>query len=130
MDRSGSNAASQSWDVIIVGAGPAGLNAALMLGRCGRRTLVCDRGTPRNGPSRKMYGFLSRDGIRPADFAEAARRDLRQYPTVVLKSAQVNAIDKQPDGGFLISFEQGVPQHCRKLLIATGLFDDLPKIDG
>ena len=59
-----------AYDVVIVGAGPAGLSAALVLGRCGRRVLVCDSGTPRNARSRSLNGYLTRDGILPVDFLD------------------------------------------------------------
>ena len=61
------------FDVIIVGAGPAGLSAALVLGRCRRRVLVCDGGEPRNAASHALHGFLSRDGIRPTDLLRLVR---------------------------------------------------------
>lgn len=76
------------WEVIVVGGGPAVLSASLLLGRCGRRTLVCDRGTPRSWASKKMNGFLTRDGITPTDFLTLARTELARYPQVVLKDAQ------------------------------------------
>ena len=71
-------------DVIVVGAGPAGLSAALILGRCRRRVLVCDSGRPRNAASHAMHGYLTRDGIPPRDFLAAARDELRPYDTVQL----------------------------------------------
>ena len=66
------------YDVVNVGAGPAGLSAALMLGRCRRRVLLCDTGRPRNAASRAMHGFLTRDGIPPREFLSIAREQLRQ----------------------------------------------------
>ena len=72
----------EMWDVIIVGAGPAGLNAALILGRCRRRILVCDTGKPRNAASRGLHGFLTRDGITPQELLAIGREQLRKYPTV------------------------------------------------
>ena len=77
------------YDVIIVGAGPAGLSAALMLGRCRRSVLVCDTGRPRNAASRALHGFLTRDGIRPADILELARQELGRYNTIELRSVEV-----------------------------------------
>src|SRR5437762_6613932 len=77
------------YDVIIVGAGPAGLSAALILGRSRRRVLVCDTGRPRNAASRAMHGFLTRDGIPPREFLAAAREQLRQYDTVELRDVEV-----------------------------------------
>src|SRR3954451_11928482 len=65
------------FDVIVVGGGPAGLSAALMLGRCRRRVLVCDVGEPRNRRSRALHGYLTRDGIAPPALNELGRAELR-----------------------------------------------------
>jgi len=70
------------YDVIIVGAGPAGLSAALVLGRCRRRVLVCDSGRPRNAASQALHGYLTRDGIAPAELLRIGRDQLRQYDTI------------------------------------------------
>jgi len=123
-------ASRRAVDVIIVGAGPAGLSAALVLGRCGRSTLIFDRGTPRSWASRHMHGFLTRDGLAPTEFFKAARKDLTQYRDVGIIDAQVEHVGKSDDGGFVISSKGHQPRRCRKLLIATGLFDDLPKVEG
>ncbi|HET8646008.1 MAG TPA: FAD-dependent oxidoreductase, partial [Vicinamibacteria bacterium] len=73
------------YDVVIVGAGPAGLSAALILGRCRRRVLVCDSGRPRNARARALHGFLTRDGTPPLQLLRVARAQLRRYRTVVLR---------------------------------------------
>src|SRR5437764_10966415 len=67
------------FDVVVVGAGPAGLSAALMLGRCRRRVLVCDVGEPRNRHSHALHGYLTRDGIAPAEFNALGRAELAAY---------------------------------------------------
>ena len=79
------------YDVIIVGAGPAGLSAALILGRCRRRVLVCDTGRPRNAASHAMHGYLSRDGMPPAEFLRIAREQMQQYDTVEMRDVEVRA---------------------------------------
>lgn len=117
------------YDVIIVGAGPAGLSAALMLGRCRRSVLVCDTGRPRNAASRALHGYLTRDDIPPFEFLALAREDLCRYQTVELR--QVEAIGAEcRDGAFQVTFASGEEVRCRKLLIATGVVDNLPGIEG
>src|SRR5207244_3102727 len=76
------------WDVVVIGAGPAGLSAALVLGRACRRVLLCDRGTPRSWASKALYGFLTRDGTDPAQFRKMARRELGRYPNVEIMDAE------------------------------------------
>jgi thioredoxin reductase len=117
-------------DVIILGAGPAGLSAALLLGRCRRRVTVVDSGTPRNACSPAVHGFLSRDGIAPAELRAAGRADLRAYPSVELREDLALAARPLPGGGFEVELRDGPPLTCRKLLVATGVVDDLPEIDG
>ncbi|HWN10367.1 MAG TPA: NAD(P)/FAD-dependent oxidoreductase [Pyrinomonadaceae bacterium] len=122
------------FDVIIVGGGPAGLSAALVLGRCRRRVVVCDAGQPRNAASHGLHLFLTRDGIEPAQFLSIAREQLRPYDTVELRSARVSSA-KRLTGGFEIKLEaqDGKPEGrvtARKLLLATGVVDTLPNIEG
>lgn len=118
------------YDVIIVGGGPAGLSAALMLGRSRRRVLVCDTGRPRNAASRAMHGFLSRDGMAPQEFLAVARDQLRQYDTVELRHAEVVEAACRPDARFHVALADGSTFTARKLLIATGVIDNLPPIPG
>lgn len=117
------------YDVIIVGAGPAGLSAALMLGRCRRRVLVIDSGQPRNAASRAMHGFLSRDGMPPLEFLALGRAQLRRYETVEVRDGCVSNAECR-DGTFYVSLEDGAEHFARKLLIATGVVDNLPEIPG
>ena len=117
-------------DVVIVGGGPAGLSAALILGRSCRAVLVCDTGHPRNYASRAMHGYLSRDGMPPSEFLAAARRDLARYPSVELREIAVTAAECGPDGRFAVTLASGECIRTRKLLVATGVVDLLPEIDG
>ncbi len=116
--------------MIVVGAGPAGLSAALMLGRCRRSVVVFDNGKPRNAPSRALHGYLTRDGVAPAEFLTLARDELETYQTVQLRDEEVAAVACQSDGSFLVTLGSGEQLRSRKLLIATGVVDNLPDIPG
>jgi thioredoxin reductase len=117
------------YDVIVIGAGPAGLSAALMLGRCRRRVLVIDSGKPRNAASRAMHGFLSRDGIPPREFLSIVREQMRKYDTVEIRDGCVADAECR-DSRFHVRLEDGARHASRKLLIATGVVDNLPDIPG
>jgi thioredoxin reductase len=116
------------YDVIIVGGGPAGLSAATILGRARRRVAVFDDGQYRNEASRGIHGFLSRDGIHPAELRRIAREQLARYEVEYL-CTHVNAA-RAVEGGFLVSLDDGSELRCRKLLLATGVRDRLPEIEG
>ena len=117
------------YDVIIIGGGPAGLSAALMLGRCRRKVLVCDTGKPRNAASQGMHGFLSRDGIPPWEFLQIAREQLRPYDTVELRDVEATAAECR-ESRFHVTLADGTVLQSRKLLVATGVKDNLPEIPG
>src|SRR6185503_12163673 len=108
-------------DVIIVGAGPAGLSAALILGRCCRRVLICDRGTPRSWASHAMHGYLSRDGIAPNDFRHCALEELQRYPTVSFRHEAVVRAERASVTSFTVTLEGGETMRAKKLLLATGV---------
>lgn len=120
---------AKSWDVVIAGAGPAGLSAALILGRARRRVLLCDTGTPRSWASKEMHAYLSRDGIPPTRFLDIARREVLAYPGVRFAAVAVSAA-RRSSQGFLVSLADGRAVNTRRLLIATGLFDFVPRIPG
>lgn len=120
----------QTYDVVIVGAGPAGLSAALILGRCRRPVLVCDTGKPRNGASHALHGYLTRDGIHPKEFLAIGRRDLERYETVQVRDVGASAAECVPGGGFRVTLDDGEVVRSRKLLLATGVVDNLPEIQG
>jgi thioredoxin reductase len=117
------------YDVIVVGAGPAGLSAALMLGRSRRRVLVCDSGKPRNAASHAVHGYLTRDGIPPREFLRIAREQLKEYDCVELRDVEVVAA-VCAEGSFRVTLATGEECQSRKLLIATGVVDNLPDIPG
>lgn len=116
-------------DVIVVGAGPAGLSAALFLGRCRRRVLVCDAGAPRNAASHVLHGFLTRDGIAPAEFLRIGREQLRPYANVELREVRVTDARRVGDR-FELTLDDGQRVSSRKVLLATGVVDQVPDIEG
>lgn len=114
------------WDAIVVGSGPTGMNAALVLGRCRRSVLLFDDAKPRNAVSHALHGFLSRDGIAPAQLRSIAREQLAAYSSVVVDEARV--VDAAVmDTGFSVTASDGRTFRSRKLLLAVGVVDELPE---
>jgi thioredoxin reductase len=117
------------FDVVIAGAGPAGLNAALVLGRARRHVLVLDAGPGRNAPAEGSHNLLSRDGIPPEQLQGAARADLRSYPSVEVREIAATGIGGQV-GAFNVDLADGTQQEARQVLLATGMADVLPDVEG
>jgi thioredoxin reductase len=117
------------YDCIIVGGGPAGLNAAIVLGRCRRKVLIFDTEQYRNRYSHGIHNYLTRDDILPHDFLQLCQRELEKYSIQKIRKKVINA-KKNDDGIFVVKDENGTVYYSKKLLIATGLIDTLPDIEG
>jgi len=117
-------------DVIIVGGGPAGMSAALVLARACRTVLVFDHGQPRNAATQAMHGYLTRDGIAPTDFRRIVREQIAHYDAVRIEQAEVVETRCVEQGGFEIVLAGGRRFTSRKLLLATGVADNVPDVPG
>jgi thioredoxin reductase len=116
------------FDVVIAGGGPAGLSAALILGRCRRRVLLCDTGRPRNQRSQALHGYLSRDCVPPLDLLRFGREELQPYG---IESRTVEVMDVHATGhGFDVGLANGDQVEARTVLLATGVQDHPPAIPG
>lgn len=117
------------YDVAIVGGGAAGLSAALVLSRARRRVVVLDDGTPRNAPANHMHGYLSRDGMPPSELLALGRDEVSHYGGQVVNRAVTDVV---PDGtdGFWVLLAGGDRIRARRLLVTTGLRDELPDVPG
>ena len=119
---------AEGYDVVVVGGGAAGLSGALTLARARRSVLVVDAGEPRNAPAAGVHGFLTRDGTSPAALLAAGRREVEGYGAHVVSGRVVAAA---VDGdGFSVSLDGGRAARARRLLVTTGLVDELPDVPG
>lgn len=131
------------YDVLIVGGGAAGLSAALVLTRARRRVAVVDAGQPRNAPAAHMHGFLGTDGLAPSSLLARGRDEIAGYGGVLvsgtvtgveaLSDAVTDAVpDAVPGGGarFAVALDDGASLRGRRLLVTTGLRDELPDVPG
>ncbi|WP_221350138.1 NAD(P)/FAD-dependent oxidoreductase [Streptomyces beigongshangae] len=147
---------TDSYEVVVVGGGAAGLSAALVLGRARRSVLVVDAGEPRNAPAAHMQGYLSRDGMSPAEFLAVGREEIARYGVELVRDRAVDvarnpAADAGPGaagtggageagtggargaggtGRFDVTLEGGRTVRGRRLVVATGLADELPAVPG
>jgi thioredoxin reductase len=114
-------------DCAVIGGGPAGLNAALVLGRAKRHVIVFDHNKPRNAVTRQSHGFLTRDGMEPREFRRLAHEDIARYPSVTIKPDKVTEV-KADRAGFALTTSNGVMYHARTVILAAGLRESLPEI--
>ncbi|ALG11075.1 NAD(P)/FAD-dependent oxidoreductase [Kibdelosporangium phytohabitans] len=114
-----------TYDVVVVGAGAAGLSAALVLTRARRSVAVVDSGQPRNAPAAHSHGYLTRDGVPPGELLELGRMEVTGYGGEFF-SGEVTAIHR----GFTVDLADGTKLKARSVVVATGLRDELPDVPG
>ncbi|CCH32776.1 methyltransferase domain-containing protein [Actinosynnema sp. NPDC047251] len=119
---------TRKFDVAVLGGGAAGLSGAVALGRSRRSVVVVDAGAPRNASSHAVHGFLSRDGIGPRELVEAGRAEVERFGGLVLSGTAVAA--RRADDGFEVDLDDGGTVEARRLLVTTGLADELPDVPG
>jgi len=113
------------YDVVIIGGGPAGLSAALVLGRARRKVALVDSGEPRNAAAHEAHGFLTRDGVAPGELLRLGREEVTGYGVSLLDDRVVSVA-----GGFTVTLESGRELAAKKLLVTAGLRDELPDVPG
>ena len=114
--------------MLLVGGGPAGLSAALALGRARKRVLVCDGGPRRNAAAVHLHNFVTRDGTTPDAFRRAGRKDLASYPNVEVRDARVESISGSR-GAFVVKLAEGAFA-ARRIILSTGMVDEVLPIEG
>ncbi|QYK63811.1 NAD(P)/FAD-dependent oxidoreductase [Paenibacillus sp. S25] len=117
------------YDCAIIGGGPAGLNAALVLGRARRSVALIDNNRPRNAVTHASHGFITRDGVTPAEFRRVAYEEVLRYPSVHHLQTEVVSIMKN-ESGFEVLDSSGLRVQVRKLILATGIKEIFPEIEG
>jgi thioredoxin reductase len=117
-----------TYDVVVIGGGASGLSAALVLARARRTIAVIDAGQPRNAPAARMQGFLSRDGLAPSELIAAGRAEIDGYGAKQITGAVTDVY--RTDSGFRIERADGAPLSARRVLVATGLRDEIPDVPG
>jgi thioredoxin reductase len=117
-----------AYDVVVIGGGAAGLSAALVLARARRTVVVIDGGEPRNAPATHMHGFLSRDGFPPSELLAAGRAEILGYGAECVTGVVTEVY--RTDSGFRVERSDGPPLSARRVLVATGLRDEIPDVPG
>src|SRR4051812_29611538 len=119
----------EEYDVVIIGGGAAGLSGALVLARSRRSVLVVDAGEPRNAPAGHVHNYLGREGTPPAELYAIGRAEVTGYGADVV-DARVGALSGDVEDGFVIDLTDGRSVVGRRVLVATGLVDELPDVPG
>jgi thioredoxin reductase len=117
------------YDVAVIGGGAAGLSAALVLSRARRKVIVVDAGTPRNAPAAAMHGYLSRDGLPPSELLAYGRSEVKSYGGDIVAATATDLVS-DGRGGFSVGLADGQRISARRLLVTTGLRDELPDLPG
>lgn len=118
-------------DVAVIGGGPAGLNAALVLGRARKKVAIVDNDKPRNRVTHASHGFITRDGIKPAEFRRIGFEEVLRYPSVQHLREEVIGISRTVAGeGFQIALSSGDSLQARRVILAAGFREVLPDIEG
>jgi len=117
-------------DCAIIGGGPAGLNAALVLGRARRKVILFDNKQPRNAVTHESHGFITRDGVSPGEFRVLAHQDIRKYPSVQIKENKIVKIEQNSNSTFELITHEGEIYLTKKIILAMGLKESLPKVNG
>lgn len=115
-------------DVVVIGGGAAGLSGALMLARSRRSVMVIDAGAPRNAPAEGVHGLLARDGTPPAELVAQGRAEVRRYGGRLVDGRVTAAV--RTDAGFTVTLADGRSVTARRLLVTSGLVDELPDVAG
>jgi thioredoxin reductase len=116
------------YDVVIVGGGPAGLSAALALGRARKQVLLCDSGPRRNQRAAHLHNFVTRDGTPPEEFRQIARQQLARYPNVKVRDLRIESISGAK-GAFTLRAGQEALE-ARRIILCVGMIDEPPPIEG
>ncbi|MCR8629731.1 NAD(P)/FAD-dependent oxidoreductase [Paenibacillus radicis (ex Xue et al. 2023)] len=117
------------YDCAIIGGGPAGLNAALVLGRARRNIILFDNNKPRNAVTHESHGFITRDGVKPSEFRMIAHREISRYPSAEIANHEITAVSKDNDI-FQLMTREGRTVEAKNIILATGLKEILPDISG
>lgn len=120
---------NKPYDVVVIGGGAAGLSGALALARARRSVLVIDAGSPRNAPASHAHNYLGREGTPPLELLAIGRAEVADYGAETVRGEVVSA-EKLPGGGFRVVRADGSAVHARRLLVTTGIVDELPPVEG